>query len=177
MTGIPMLYNDCWHGFWVRSWWPPMLWQTVTLWLVNRGWHWVGVGRSSRSINGRTPRDMRTMQSDLNSQSSQTRVSSQGYAANQRRKFRIWRYGLQRRCKRWHPLAPGRRYGARRSCPWCNGYSRRKWTRRHEIKSWTRLTAFHTALILLGKVWIRLFSLQLWVNSRTDWVLQPWWGN
>ena len=31
--------------------------------------------------------------------------------------------------------------------------------------------------IPLGKVWIQLFSLQLWVNSRTNWVLQPWWGN
>ena len=36
---------------------------------------------------------------------------------------------------------------------------------------------FHIALIPLGKVWIQLFSLQLWVNSRTDWFLQPWWGN
>ena len=62
-------------------------------------------------------------------------------------------------------------------CPWCNGYRRRKWTRRHEFKSWTRLIAFHIALIPLQKVWIQLFSLQLWVNSRTDWVLQPWWGN
>ena len=54
------------------------------------------------------------------------------------------------------------------TCPWCNGYRRRKWTRRHEFKSWTRLIAFHIALIPLGKVWIQLFSLQLWVNSRTD---------
>ena len=30
------------------------------------------------------------------------------------------------------------------------------------------LIAFHIALIPLGKVWIQLFSLQLWVNSRTD---------
>ena len=51
---------------------------------------------------------------------------------------------------------------------WCNGYRRRKWTRWHEFKSWTRLIAFHIALISLGKVWIQLFSLQLWVNSRTD---------
>ena len=50
---------------------------------------------------------------------------------------------------------------------WCNGY-RMNWTRRHEFKSWTRLIAFHIALIPLGKVWIQLFSLQLWVNSRTD---------
>ena len=31
--------------------------------------------------------------------------------------------------------------------------------------------------IPLGKVWIQLFSLQLWVDSRVDWVLQPWLGN
>ena len=55
-----------------------------------------------------------------------------------------------------------------RWCPWCNGYRRRKWTRRHEFKSCTRLIAFHIALIPFGKVWIQLFSLQLWVNSRTD---------
>ena len=32
-----MLYNDRWHGFGVRSWWPRVLWQAVTLWLINRG--------------------------------------------------------------------------------------------------------------------------------------------
>ena len=30
------------------------------------------------------------------------------------------------------------------------------------------LIAFHIALIPLDKVWIQLFSLQLWVNSRAD---------
>ena len=64
-----------------------------------------------------------------------------------------------------------------RRCPWCNGYRRRKWTQRHEFKSWTRLISNHIALIPLGKVLIQLFSIQLWVNSRSDWVLQPWWGN
>ena len=57
-------------------------------------------------------------------------------------------------------------------CPWCNGYCRRKWTRRHEFKSLTRLIAFHIALIPLRKVWIQLFSRQQ--CSRADWVLQPW---
>ena len=52
-------------------------------------------------------------------------------------------------------------------CSWCNGYRRRKWTRWQEFKSWSRLIAFHIALIPLGKVWIQLFSLQLWVNRRT----------
>ena len=37
-------------------------------------------------------------------------------------------------------------------CPWCSRYRRRKWTRRHEFKSWTILIAFHIALIPLGKV-------------------------
>ena len=60
-----------------------------------------------------------------------------------------------------------------RRCPWCNGYRRRNWTRQHEFKSWTRLIVFHKALIPLGKVWIQLFSLQLWAN----WILQTWWGN
>ena len=55
-----------------------------------------------------------------------------------------------------------------RRCPWCNGYRLRIWTRRHDFKSWTRLIAFLIALIPLGKIWIQLFSLQLWVNSRTD---------
>ena len=53
-----------------------------------------------------------------------------------------------------------------RRCPWCNGSLRMKWTQRYEFKSWTRVIAFHIALIPLGKVWIQLFSLQLWVNSR-----------
>ena len=53
----------------------------------------------------------------------------------------------------------------------------RKWTQWDKFKSWTRLIAFHIALIPLGKVWIQLFSLQLWVNSRADWVLRPWLGN
>ena len=52
--------------------------------------------------------------------------------------------------------------------PWYNCYRRRKWTRRHEFKSWTWLIAFHIALIPFGKVWIQLFSFQLWVNRRTD---------
>ena len=44
-------------------------------------------------------------------------------------------------------------------------------------KSWTTTFAFCKALILLGKVWIQLFSLPLWLNSWADWALQPWYGN
>ena len=38
------------------------------------------------------------------------------------------------------------------NCPWCNRYRRRKWTRRHKLKSYTRLIAFYIALIPFAKV-------------------------
>ena len=44
------------------------------------------------------------------------------------------------------------------------GYDFRKWTESYQFKSWTRMIAFHIALISLGKVRIQLFYLQLWVN-------------
>ena len=36
-------------------------------------------------------------------------------------------------------------------CPWCNGYRRRKWTRRHEFKFWTRLICISHRINTLGK--------------------------
>ena len=60
---------------------------------------------------------------------------------------------------------------------WCNGYRRKKWTQWPKFKSWTRLFVFHKALIHLGKVWFQLFSLLLWVNSRADLTLYPFYGN
>ena len=54
-----------------------------------------------------------------------------------------------------------------RRCPWCFGGACGVMViivgNRHGN---TRLIAFHIVLIHLGKVWIQLFSLQLWVNSR-----------
>ena len=52
--------------------------------------------------------------------------------------------------------------------PRCNSYRRRKWTQWYEIEPLTSLFAFYIALILLRKVWILLFSLQLWGNSRAN---------
>ena len=51
---------------------------------------------------------------------------------------------------------------------WCDDYRRRKFTRLLEFKTWTRLFAFHIALITLGKVWILLFFLQLCIDRRTE---------
>ena len=50
--------------------------------------------------------------------------------------------------------------------PWCSSY----W------KGSLRVTLDYGRQLYFT-LWIQLFSLQLWVNSRTDWVLQPWWGN
>ena len=36
-------------------------------------------------------------------------------------------------------------------CPWCNGYRRWKWTRRHEFPSRTRLISFHHGTNTLEK--------------------------
>ena len=108
-----LLYNDCWHGFWVCSWWPHVLWQAVMLWLVNTG---MAVCRSrpvKQVCNRRRPHDMRTTQSDLDCQSSQNRVKPVGSRSEVFVSSLMIR--LARRCKRWHLQAPGRRYGARRS--------------------------------------------------------------
>ena len=42
-----------------------------------------------------------------------------------------------------------------------------------EFKPWTRLFAFHIALISSEKVTIQLFSQQEWLNSMADWVFKP----
>ena len=60
---------------------------------------------------------------------------------------------------------------------WCNDYCHRKWTWQHKFTTWTRLFALYTVLMPLEKLWIQLFFLQLWANSKADWVLQPWLGN
>ena len=54
---------------------------------------------------------------------------------------------------------------------WCNHDRRWKRTRRRELKTWMKLSAFQRVLILLEKVYFPLFSLQLWANSKTDWAL------
>ena len=46
-----------------------------------------------------------------------------------------------------------------------------------KFKSWMKLFPFQIALIPLRKIWIQLFFLQLWINSRTDWTLKPWYSN
>ena len=48
----------------------------------------------------------------------------------------------------------------------CVCVCRRKWIWWLAFKFWTRLFAFPMVLIPMGKVWIQLFSLKLWVSSK-----------
>ena len=54
-----------------------------------------------------------------------------------------------------------------------NQYCVRKWNRLPEFKSWTKFFIFCIVLIPFGNVWLNLFSLQLQVNRRADWLLWP----
>ena len=54
--------------------------------------------------------------------------------------------------------------------PRWNGYCRGIRTGRPKFKSWTRLLAFRLLLIPFRKSLTQLFSLQLWVNSRADFI-------
>ena len=82
-NGDYVLYNDCWHGFWVRSWWPRVLWQPVTLRLVNRGRAVRRGGPVEQVCNRKETTWYGNHAVRFDSQSSQNRESSQGYAADQ----------------------------------------------------------------------------------------------
>ena len=58
-------------------------------------------------------------------------------------------------------------------CMLCNAYPCGQWMKRSELKLSTRPTAFQKAFIPLGKkkVFAQLFSVQLWIDSGSDWVL------
>ena len=110
-----MLYNDCWHGFWVRSWWPRVLRQAVTLWLVNRE----DAVRSGKSVV-QVSNQKETTWYENHAVSFRQPVQSEsrvepGIRSRSEALVSSLMIRLARGCKRWHPLAPGRRYGARRS--------------------------------------------------------------
>ena len=110
-----MLYNDCWHGFGVRSWWLRVLWQAVMLWLINRGM----AERRGRAVEQVCNRKETTWYENhavrfRQSVQSESKVEP-GILSRSEALGRLWQYGLQGGCQRWHPVSPGRRYGARRS--------------------------------------------------------------
>ena len=90
---VSSLYNDCWHGFWVRSWWPHVFWQVVTLWLVNRR---MAVRRSRPSKQVWNQKETIWYENhEVRFRQSVLSESSPGYAADQRHLYRLWRYDLQ----------------------------------------------------------------------------------
>ena len=100
-----MLCN-IWHGFSVRSWWPHVLWQAVTSWLVNSSA--IGALTYNRCLTGRRSRDenyvVRFKQSAENCSQARDMQTIRGVSDK-----------LARGCKHRHHLTPGRRYGKKKS--------------------------------------------------------------
>ena len=99
--------------FRVRFWWLRVFWQAVTLWLVNRGM----AVRQGRPIEQVCNRKKTTWYKNhtvrfLDSQSCQNRESQPIKGVSVVSDNTACKGGG---CKRWHPVAPGKRYGARRS--------------------------------------------------------------
>ena len=59
------------------------------------------------------------------------------------------------------------------TCLWCNDYYHMRWTWLPKFKSWMSLFAFHIAIISLGKAWIQLFFLQLWIKIGQTGLFYP----
>ena len=105
-----LLCNIC-HGFSVRSWWPRVLCQAATCDEYSGRWQCVGAVRSNRCVTGRRPRDNHALRF-----AQRQRIESRARDTLLIRGFRSsLTIRLARGYKRWHPLAPGRRYGTRRS--------------------------------------------------------------
>ena len=104
---VNMLHNDCWHGFWVRSWWPCVLWQAVTLWLVNRR-----AVRQSRPVEQVCNRKETTWYENHVVSFRQSVQSKSKIEPGIRNQSEVLESSLTirlaRRCKRWDPLTPGR---------------------------------------------------------------------
>ena len=80
--------------------------------ISKQGWQCVRAGRSSRCVIGRWPRNMRTTRSDLDSVQRKSTVEP-GIVNRSEASRTSQTIRLARRCKRWHPLVPGRRYETR----------------------------------------------------------------
>ena len=108
-----ILYNDCWKGFWVRSWLPRALWQAVTLWLVNRGMA-VRRGWPVEQVCNRKVTTCYENHAVSFKQSVQSESRVEPGIRNRSEMFVLsLTIRLARGCKRWHPLAPERRYEAK----------------------------------------------------------------
>ena len=90
-----LLYNNCWHGFWVRSWWPCVLWQAITLWLVNREMA-VRQGRPVEQVCNRKETTWYENHAFRFRQRVQSESSVEpGILSRSEALGRLWRYGLQ----------------------------------------------------------------------------------
>ena len=108
-----VLYNDCWHGFWVRSRWPRVLWQAVTLWLVNREMA-VCRGRLVEQVYNRKETTWYENHVVRFRVQSEPRVKP-GIRSRSEASLTI---RLARGCKRWHPWPQEEDWGRKNSSLW-----------------------------------------------------------
>ena len=108
-----VLYNDSWHGFWVRPWWPRVLWQAVMLWLVNRGM----AMRRGRPVEQVCNRTGTTWYENHTVKFRQSQVRIESRARDTQQIINVSAVSDVTACKGVQslaPLAPWRRYGERR---------------------------------------------------------------
>ena len=92
---------------------PSVLWQAVTSWLVNRE---MALRRGSQVQQVRNLMKTTWYENNAVSFRERQRIESRARDTQPIRGVRLsLTIRLARGCKRWHPLAPRRRYGARRS--------------------------------------------------------------
>ena len=163
-----LLYN-IWHGFSVHSWWPHVLWQTVTLWLVNRVMAVVGVGRSNRCVTRRRPHDNHALRFRQ-----RKRIWSRARDTQPIRGLgRLKQYSLQVGAS-ITSLAPWRRFGTRSPLSEymslhlslklrtnCGPLSRIKWERYIFIKK-----CFSHSLNCVNHVWLLCNTIWWWGSSN-----------
>ena len=91
---VCLLYNDCWHRFMGLFLVTRVLWQAVTLWLVNRGDpKCVGVGQSSSCVTERETTWYENHEVRLRVQSES--IVEPGIRSWSGALGHLWRYGLQ----------------------------------------------------------------------------------
>ena len=104
-----IMLNNIWHGFSVCPWRPRVLWQAVTLWLVNNSA--IRALGYNRYVTGRRSRDENHAVRFRQNGENRSRARDTQPIRNVSDK-------LAMECKHWHPLTPRRRYGQKKSSLW-----------------------------------------------------------
>ena len=166
-----MLYNDCCHGFWVHSWRPHVFGQTVTLWLVNRGMA-VHQGKPVEQVCNRKETTWYENHAVSFRVQSESRVKP-GICSQSEVLGHLWQYGLQGGSSTGTPLAPGRKYGARRSPLYLSFKLTTNCVPPSRIK-WERYILIKKCLSFVHYLWLCSWSGLWQVYNKNDIMAYRW---